>query len=113
MVTTKEYQDGIEQLRPKALRFVDLDLVYATLALNGEAGEVAEVVKKIARDNPDGIITDESRDMLIKELGDVMWGVAAVSNRLGVSIDEVMERNLNKMRDRKARGTLHGWGNDR
>src|SRR5690349_4119657 len=84
-------------------------LVYATLGLNGEAGEVAEQVKKSMRDD-DAVLTHERREKLVKELGDVMWYAAAVATELGISLAEVCEQNLEKLRSRKERDLIHGEG---
>lgn len=86
-------------------------LVYPVLGLNGEAGEVAEKLKKIIRDR-DGEVGDE-RASLIKELGDVLWYVAACCHELDVSMAEVAQANLDKLASRRTRGVLHGSGDDR
>jgi NTP pyrophosphatase (non-canonical NTP hydrolase) len=87
-------------------------LVYTALKLNGEAGEVAEKVGKILRDDS-GVLTLEKREALIKELGDVLWYVAATARELNVELETVAEQNLNKLADRKARGVLQGSGDSR
>lgn len=86
-------------------------LVYPVLGLNGEAGEVAEKLKKIIRDR-EGVVGDE-RASLIKELGDVLWYVAACCHELDVSMAEVAQANLDKLASRSSRGVLHGSGDDR
>ena len=86
-------------------------LVYPVLGLNGEAGEVAEKLKKIVRDRG-GEVGDE-RAALIKELGDVLWYVAACCHELGVSMEEVAQGNLEKLASRRERGVLHGSGDER
>jgi len=87
-------------------------LVYCALKLNGEAGEVAEHVGKAMRDDG-GVLTEERRQKLILELGDVMWYVANVAKELGVSLNHVAERNMTKLRRRADQGTLRGSGSDR
>ena len=86
--------------------------VYPTLGLVGEAGEIAEKVKKIFRDN-DGVLDEERRQMLKKELGDVLWYLAQLSTELGISFDEVASYNIEKLASRQQRGTLHGDGDNR
>jgi NTP pyrophosphatase (non-canonical NTP hydrolase) len=88
------------------------ELMAQVLGLVGESGEVAEKFKKIVRDK-DGIISDEDKAELVKELGDILWYINAVSNLLGVTLDEVASRNLEKVLSRKARGATHGSGDNR
>lgn len=87
-------------------------LTYPVLGLNGEAGEVAEKLKKIIRDHG-GEIDDAQRDALIKELGDVLWYVAACCHELDVPMQEVAQRNLEKLASRKERGVISGTGDER
>ncbi|MFA5747365.1 MAG: nucleoside triphosphate pyrophosphohydrolase family protein [Candidatus Paceibacterota bacterium] len=88
------------------------NFIYPTLGLAGEAGEVAEKIKKIIRDG-DGIVSEEKRADLAKELGDVLWYVAALSGELGLKLDEVALRNVEKLRSRQERGKIRGAGDDR
>ena len=88
------------------------NLVYPTLGLSGEAGEVAEKVKKMIRDDA-GVLTDERRAALAKELGDVLWYVAQVATEAGLDLDEVAGANLAKLLSRQERGVLQGSGDDR
>jgi len=85
---------------------------YPALGLNGEAGEVAEHAKKAMRDDNDEI-TKERREKIKKELGDVLWYVAACCMELHLDMGEVAALNLDKLLDRKARGKLQGSGDDR
>lgn len=86
--------------------------VYPTLGLLGEAGEVAEKVKKIFRDEK-GKITKEKRTEIAKELGDVMWYLSQISTELGVKLSKVVKLNLEKLSSRKMRDKLHGSGDNR
>lgn len=88
------------------------NLAYPALGLCGEAGEVAEKVKKIIRDK-DGIATDEDRRALSKELGDVLWYISQLAFELGIDPEEIPRGNLNKLASRKERGALQGSGDDR
>lgn len=85
---------------------------YPALGLAGEAGEVAEHVKKAIRDDG-GLITPARRDALKKELGDVLWYVAALCTELDLDMADVARANLDKLASRKARGTLQGSGDNR
>jgi NTP pyrophosphatase (non-canonical NTP hydrolase) len=87
-------------------------LIYCTLKLNGEAGEVAEKIGKIMRDKA-GVFTPEDTRLLMLELGDVLWYVAMLASELDYPLHIVAERNLEKLAGRKARGTLQGNGDER
>ena len=60
-----------------------------------------------------GQLTQQQRDDMAAELGDVLWYVAAVAQELGVSLADVAQANLDKLASRKARGTLQGSGDNR
>ncbi len=91
-------------------------LLYPVLKLTGEAGEVSEKLGKLMRDEgwlPGTPLSDEQRDALVKELGDVLWYVASVAADLGAGLDEVAEANLAKLASRAERGVISGSGDDR
>ena len=88
------------------------NLTYPVLGLNGEAGEVAEKLKKVIRDDG-GLIPQAKRDEFIKELGDALWYINACAVELNSSLDEVAKTNLDKLFDRKDRGVLQGSGDNR
>lgn len=88
------------------------NFIYPVLGLAGESGEVSEKIKKIIRDN-NGVVTDEKRAEIKKELGDVLWYVAQLCTEFGLSMDEVAKTNLEKLFSRKERGVLHGDGDNR
>jgi len=90
----------------------DISLAYLSLGLVGEAGEIANKVKKIYRDS-DGILTTDRAAQIANELGDVLWYVAELATKVGFSLDTVAKMNLNKLAQRKAIGTLGGSGDDR
>ena len=92
-----EYQStaGTTALYPRRMN----NLEYPTLGLTGEAGEVANIVKKIQRDNA-GVLTDEVRDKLRDELGDVLWYISACADELGLTPDEIAAFNVNKLAKR-------------
>ena len=87
-------------------------VIYPTLGLANEAGEVAGKIKKIFRDK-DGVIGEAEREVLKAELGDVLWYIAQAATELGLSLDEIAEHNINKLLDRQARGKIQGDGDDR
>jgi|TARA_R100000306_G_C4298876_1_gene104041 NTP pyrophosphatase (non-canonical NTP hydrolase) len=97
-------------------------LEYLTLGLVGEAGEVANQLKKVIRGDPDSgghysttglnncapSLSRETQSKIVDELGDVLWYVAQLSIVLDTTLSTVMERNLAKLKDRKQKGTLKG-----
>ena len=92
---------------------VESEVVYPALGLNGEAGEVAEKVKKIIRDKNGDFSDYDDRMEIILELGDCLWYIAAIATNLGVTLDDVAYRNLEKLASRKERKKLHGNGDNR
>jgi NTP pyrophosphatase (non-canonical NTP hydrolase) len=90
----------------------DAWLTYPALGLAGEAGEVAEQVKKSIRDD-DGIVSPQRREALSKELGDVLWYLAQLATELDLDLDEIARVNLDKLLSRQRRGVLAGSGDDR
>jgi NTP pyrophosphatase (non-canonical NTP hydrolase) len=87
-------------------------IVYPTLGLTNEAGEVAGKVKKIFRDKK-GVISEEDRQALKGELGDVLWYLAQICTELDLTLEEVAEANLEKLFDRLERGKIRGEGDHR
>ena len=108
-LTFDEYQDDalLTAIYPNHIK-----LMYPALGLCGEAGEVAEKIKKLYRDT-DGEVTQEFKNSLCKELGDVLWYVSALSKDVGLSLNEVAFGNLAKLADRQSRGKLKGDGDER
>ena len=96
----EDYQSEASQtaLYPRRLE----NLEYPTLGLAGEAGEVANIVKKIQRDHG-GIVNDEIRGKLKDELGDVLWYISACADELGLTLSEIAEFNVQKLAKRHNR----------
>ncbi len=90
----------------------EVGLIEKVLGLPGEAGEVADKFKKVLRDK-DGKITSLELEEIKKELGDVLWYLAAISRDLGISLSEVAEGNLEKLESRYQRGKIGGSGDNR
>lgn len=82
-------------------------ILYPALGLAGEAGEVANKIKKMLRDD------DFDRSAIAEEIGDVLWYVAALSRDLNIDLHDIAMNNLEKLYGRKARGTLSGSGDKR
>lgn len=87
-------------------------VTYPTLGLVGEAGELANKVKKVLRDD-NGLVSDEKRLSLAAEIGDVLWYCAALANDLQVRLEDIAQENINKLFSRKERGVLQGSGDTR
>lgn len=87
-------------------------IIYPTLGLAGEAGEIAEKVKKILRDS-DGEWSDDQKAAVLYELGDPLWYIAAIADDLGFTLQEVVDANYDKLTGRKERGTIQGSGDER
>ena len=86
--------------------------IYPTLGLVGEAGEVAEKVKKVIRDKK-GIFDNESKKALKRELGDVLWYVSNICTEFNFSLDDIALQNLEKLKLRADKGKISGSGDDR
>jgi len=87
-------------------------LLYAAIGIGDEAGEVLGKFKKLHRDKK-GVIDQEFKDALVKELGDVLWYIAELCTHLDIPLSRVAALNLEKCKGRKERGTLHGSGDNR
>ena len=104
-----DYQQMVEDT---ALYPEDQEVIYPALGLNGEAGEVADKIKKVIRDKG-GEYSNEDRWEIVKELGDVLWYIVALGKDLGYDLDEIAEANYDKLRSRLDRGVVAGSGDNR
>lgn len=89
-----------------------LKVMYPALGMAGEAGEVCNKVKKVFRDDA-GVVSEEKRNAIASEIGDVLWYCAALCHDLGVQLGDIAAANITKLHSRKARGTLQGNGDNR
>lgn len=89
-----------------------MDKTIWVMGIAGEAGEVVEKWKKIVA-YKEGEISEEDKLQLKKELGDVVWYVAVLANSLGMSFEEVMQHNVQKLADRAKRNVIKGKGDNR
>jgi NTP pyrophosphatase (non-canonical NTP hydrolase) len=87
-------------------------IVYCTLGLCGEAGEVAEKIKKVIRDN-EGVYSEQAKTNIKAELGDVLWYLSQLTTELGFDLHDVAAENLEKLRGRQSRNALSGSGDHR
>lgn len=90
----------------------DKAVPYLALGLVGEAGEVAEKIKKIIRDK-NGVILQSDAEAIMKEMGDVLWYLSVLANEIGFLFSEVAEENIEKLFSRKSRSMISGEGDDR
>lgn len=109
-MTFEEYQKKSRRtaVYPKAGN----NLIYPTLGLTSEAGEVADKFKKTIRDDG-GVISPARKEEIKKELGDVLWYVSQLATELKLSLDDIAESNIAKLYSRLARGKLSGSGDER
>jgi len=92
---------------PEAGTGSNLELYYLAMGLAGEAGELTGKISKLLRD---GTINHQD---LGKECGDVCWYVALLAHALGFDLNNIMEANLAKLKQRQDKGTLSGSGDNR
>ena len=88
------------------------NVIYPTLGLAGEAGEVADKVKKVLRDK-NGIFDESVKQAIKLELGDVLWYISQISTELGLKLDDIALANIEKLTSRAERGIISGSGDDR
>ena len=88
------------------------NLAYPVLGLAGESGEVAEMAKKMIRDDA-GELTDARKARIAAELGDVLWYIAACAHEIGVPMADIAQANVDKLASRAKRGKIHGEGDER
>lgn len=114
----KKYQTIIAEtaVYPK-----EIALAYCAMGLTGEAGEVADKIKKLYRDDKlnsldatsELLLIDEHRLAIAKELGDVLWYITAMANEIDMDLEQVAQMNYDKLLKRRRTTTLHGNGDDR
>tara|TARA_R100001082_G_C4336782_1_gene148185 strand:+ start:689 stop:1024 length:336 start_codon:yes stop_codon:yes gene_type:complete len=98
------------QAREFAIYPERMKIVYPALGLAGEAGEVADKVKKIYRDGRDDA---QFKGEIAKEIGDVLWYCAALADDLGFTLQQIAEMNIYKLKSRMAQGKIQGDGDNR
>lgn len=108
-LTMKQFQDAAKEVAIYRNN-TDDGIGYTSLGLVGEAGEVANKVKKWMRGD---MSESELKKVLLDELGDVLWYVAMLSHEAGWELEQVAQRNIDKLSSRKARGKLKGDGDER
>ena len=121
MLTFDEYQDGAKETAQYPEPWlpgecidegVSVGFIYPIIGLAGEVGELSEKCKKILRDDA-GEVTTEKLGEITKEIGDVLWYVAALCTEFELNMAMVAQANLDKLRSRKERGIIQGSGDNR
>ena len=109
-MTFEEYQ----KLSRKTAIYPDKDnnFIYPTLGLTGEAGEVAEKIKRVLRDN-NRVVDDLKKQEIKKELGDVLWYLSQIATELDLSLNDIACFNIEKVNSRQERNKLSGDGDNR
>lgn len=92
-----------------SVRLPSADNAYALLGLAGEVGEVYSLAAKAVRDGP----KPDYEENIKKELGDVLWFVAAIAADNGYTLEDIARANIDKLFARKQKGTLQGSGDER
>ena len=110
LLVTKMTKD-IKKLIEAGL-LVDVSFIYSSLGISGEAGEVVEKVKKVVR-NDLGRMSYEKKEQIIKEIGDCFWYLAELCTFMKVDMEDVMEYNIHKLRDRQQRDVICNEGDNR
>jgi len=105
----EDYQTQAE----KTAIYDDADaIIYPAIGLFSEAGEIAGKIHKVLRDSK-GHFLPEHREAIADEAGDALWNLALLCTDLGFALEEVAQRNLDKLNSRMARGVLGGSGDNR
>jgi NTP pyrophosphatase (non-canonical NTP hydrolase) len=107
-----EFNQYQEEARKTAIYPKTALIVYPTLGLCGEAGECAEKVKKIIRDK-NGVFTKEDRESIKIEAGDALWYLSNLMSDCEITLEELAQANLDKLKSRQERGVLGGSGDQR
>ena len=87
-------------------------IIYPTLGLTGEAGEVANKVKKIIRDGSNKT-SEDMVQAISSEIGDCLWYIAVLADDVGIKLSDIANANLEKLANRKKNNTIHGSGDTR
>lgn len=106
----KEYQE----LAKRTAKYPEIgaSFVYPMLGLAGEAGEAANKVKKIFRDDG-GVLKDERKEEIKNELGDLLWYISQLATELDMSLDDIASFNIEKLSLRLENNTIKGDGDNR
>ena len=101
----KEYNEFVKGMKVYPEKHA---IVYPALGLAGESGEISEKVKKWLRGD-----RDLDKAELIKEVGDVLWYIVSIADDLGYTLQDVLDKNVEKLSSRKERNVIKGNGDNR
>lgn len=110
------FLDGYQHWTGQFQKYNPNSIIYPTLKLNGEAGEIAEKVGKLWRDQDITLVENMSQEQKIeiaKELGGALWYIARIASNMGFKFSRIAEMNIEKLESRRARGVLSGSGDNR
>jgi NTP pyrophosphatase (non-canonical NTP hydrolase) len=107
----KEYQEKSKKT-DLGTRIKNSDIAYYALGLCDESGEVAGKIKKLYRDK-EGVLNEEYKKEIAKELGDVIWYLSQLCTKIGLSFEEVANMNIENLYSRLERNQLQGNGDNR
>ncbi len=108
-MTFNEYQ---EKALNTANYPTDFKIIYPALGLANESGEVLGKIKKVIRDN-ECIFSEDKKEAISYEIGDVLWYCAVLAHDLNISFEEIFEKNISKLEKRKNNNTIQGDGDYR
>ena len=100
-------------------KLIPANYIYPALGLPDEAGEVVGKIKKILRDkrgeiyDEAGAIDPEVKDMITFEIGDTLWYISELAKQFGINLQDVADKNIEKLYSREERGVLGGSGDNR
>ena len=109
-MTFEEYQK--ESRKTALYPNRDNNFIYPVLGLCGESGEIAEKIKKVIRDEA-GIVSEQKKEEIKKELGDVLWYISQIATELDFSLGAVAKLNIEKLQSRFERNKISGSGDNR
>jgi len=109
-MTFKDYQDKAVET---AIYGAGNKIIYPALGLANEAGEVLGKIKKVLRDKEGKFDDIGTRVAIADEMGDVLWYLAALAKDIDISLDQIADRNIAKLLDRRARNVIQGSGDNR
>lgn len=109
----KQFDDYQTFTRTTAIYKKDNELAYLMLGITSEVGEVADKLKKQIRDRPDQPFTDDQTLEIQKELGDVLWYLARLVDHFGLSFQDTMNLNVDKLNGRLEKNVIKGSGDNR
>src|SRR3990167_5324513 len=107
-----EYQKLASRTAVFSGKQADFPLAYVALGLAGETGELIEKIKKVIR-NDNGEITEEKREEIKREIGDVLWYLSQISRLCDIPFDDAARTNIEKLADRAKRGVIKSEGDNR